>query len=159
MKAVLRHIISGKGCDAERQVQSRYGDWRRAQLPPSQSNIPRRTVADLYELAESAAAERRKREARTRKRRESERRRRRENYLRQVVGKAKTYWNSADAQARRGVALGYDEAVATLADLAEGYSLTNNRAEFERELQRFLAPHTGRRALLRRLTKAGLWSE
>jgi hypothetical protein len=159
MKAVLKHIASGKGRDAERQVKSRYAAWLKSQRPRSSPTNARRTVAELHELAESAASERREREAKARKKREIERSRKREAHLRQMMAKAKTHWKSADAQAKRGVASGYDQAVAILTDLAEGYALTSSRAAFERDLQRFLAPHAGRRALLRRLIEAGLWSE
>ena len=63
-----------------------------------------------------------------------------------------------DAQAQRGSASGYEQAVRALADLAEGYALTSSRAAFERALRRLLVRHAKRGALLRRLTKAGLWS-
>lgn len=159
MKAVLRHIAMGKGREAERQVRSQYTVWLNARRPSHSSVNPRRTVAGLRELAESAAAERKKREARARKQREAERRQQRETHLRQMMAKAKAHWKTADTLARRGVASSYDQAVDILAELAEGYALTSSRAAFERDLQRFLAAHTKRRALLRRLAEAGLWSE
>lgn len=67
-------------------------------------------------------------------------------------------WDAIDAQAKRGSASGYDQAVRALVDLAEGYMLTSSRKEFERALRRFLVRHATRGALLRRLTEAGLWS-
>ena len=67
-------------------------------------------------------------------------------------------WAAVDAQAQRGSASGYDQAVRALKDLAEGYALTSSRKEFDRALRRLLVRHATRGALLRRLTDAGLWS-
>lgn len=159
MKAVLEDIATGRGQQAERLVKSRYAAWLKAQRPTSSSSNPRRTVAKLQALAESAASERRKREAATHKKRETERRQQHEAHLRKMMIKVKTHWKRADTEARRGVASGYDKATDILTDLAEGYTLTSSRAEFERDLQHFLISHARRHALLRRLTKAGLWSE
>jgi hypothetical protein len=54
-------------------------------------------------------------------------------------------------------ASGYDEARRSLVDLADAYELCATRAQFEAALQRFMAPHTRRTALVRRLVEAGLW--
>lgn len=159
MRAVLKNIASGKGRETERQVKSRYAAWLKSQRPLSAVSNARRTVAELHELAKSVAVERRVREGKARKKWEAERRQQRETHLRQMMVNAKTHWKTADTQAKRGGASGYDQTVKILADLAEGYALTFSRAAFERDLQGFLAPHVGRRALLRRLTEAGLWSE
>jgi len=74
-----------------------------------------------------------------------------ENYL--LVPQA---WRRAQAQ--RGSASGYEQAVRALAELAEGYALTSSRKEFDRALRRLLVRHATRRGLMRRLTEAGLWS-
>lgn len=68
------------------------------------------------------------------------------------------HWDAVHAQAKRGSASGYEQAVRALVDLAEGYALTSSRKEFERALRRFLVRHATRGALLRRSTEAGLWS-
>lgn len=159
MKAVLKHIATGKGQEAERQVKSRHAAWLRAQRPSVPSTHVRRTLAELRKQAESAASERRKREAKARAKQEAERRRQREAHLRQMMSTAKAHWKTAETQAGRGVASGYDQAVKVLADLAEGYALTSSPAAFARDLERFLVPHGKRKALLQRLIKAGLWSE
>ncbi|WP_197911823.1 hypothetical protein [Kineobactrum salinum] len=159
MKSVLKNIASGNGRDTERQIKSRYAAWLKAQRPLASATHARRTVAQLHELAEAAASERREREAKARKKRETERRRQREAHLRQMMTKAKTHWKAADTQAKRGVASGYDQAVKILADLAEAYALTSSRAAFERDLESFLAPHSSRQALLRRLAQAKLRTE
>jgi hypothetical protein len=67
-------------------------------------------------------------------------------------------WAAVDAQATRGSASGYDQAVRGLKELAEAYELTASHKEFDRALRRLLVRHATRSALLRRLAQAGLWS-
>ncbi|MFA5631953.1 MAG: hypothetical protein WC997_10600 [Porticoccaceae bacterium] len=157
LKAVVRNIASGKGQEVERQVRSKYAIWLRSQSSLSSTTATRRTVAELLEVADQAAAARRKSEAMARKQQENALRQQRERHLRQMMAQAQTQWKAANAQASRGVASGYDQAVRLLSDLAEGYTLTASRAEFDVELQRFVAPHAKRKALLQRLINAGLW--
>ncbi|MGE0013963.1 MAG: hypothetical protein AB7S62_17235 [Azoarcus sp.] len=159
MKSVLKNIASGNGRDTERQIKSRYAAWVKTQRPRASTTHTRRTVGQLRELAARAASERREREAKARKKREAERCRQREAHLRQMMTKAKSHWKAADTQAKRGVASGYDQAVKILADLAEAYALNSSRAAFERDMERFLAPHSRRQALLRRLAQAKLRGE
>ena len=119
---------------------------------------PRRSVAELRELAESAAAVRLEREAKERSKQEAERGRQRKAHLRQLMAEVDKHWDAIDAQAKRGSASGYTQAVRVLVDLAEGYTLTSSRKEFERALRRFVVRHATRDALLWRLKEAGLWS-
>ncbi|MEF8726928.1 MAG: hypothetical protein V5B34_01710 [Accumulibacter sp.] len=114
---------------------------------------PRRSVAELRELAESAAAVRLERA-----KQEAERGRQRKAHRRQLMAEVDKHWDAIDAQAKRGSASGYTQAVRVLVDLAEGYTLTSSRKEFERALRRFVVRHATRDALLRRLKEAGLWS-
>ena len=99
------------------------------------------------------------REAKERAKQEAECRRQREAQLRRLMVDVDKHWEAIDAQAQRGSAAGYQQAVRALSDLAEGDALTSSRKEFERALRRFLIPHATRGALLRRLTKAGLWPQ
>ncbi|WP_049621307.1 hypothetical protein [Frateuria defendens] len=158
MKDVLKRIALGQGQEAERQVKSHYAAWLKAQCPISSPDSPRRCVAELRELARSAATVRREREARAREAREAEQRRQHETYLRSLMRRCDQYWKQADSEATRGVASGYERAAHLLSTLAEGYALVSSRKAFDRELRRFLVPHARRAALLRRLTDAGLWS-
>lgn len=158
MVAVLKLIAQGRGQEAERRVRSRHAAWLKAQRPAHAPATRRRSVAELRELAISAAAVRLEREAAERTKQEAEHRRQRETYLRQMMAEADKHWDAIDAQAKRGSASGYTQAVRALIDLAEGYMLTSSRKEFERALRRFVVRHATRGALLRRLTEAGLWS-
>ncbi len=157
MKDVLTKLALGHGQEAERQVKSRYAAWLKAQ-PPAAPDSPRRRVVELRELARSAAANRRAREAKAHAKREAERRRQHEARLRQLMAAPDASWKAADTQAARGGASGYDQAIRILVELAEGYALVSSREAFDRALRRFLVPHAKRAALLRRLTDAGLWS-
>lgn len=156
MKAVLKRIALGQGQEAERQVKSRYAAWLKAQRPSSSAASIRRRVAELRELAGSAAAVRREREAKVRAKQEASRRRQREVHLRRLMAEPDTHWKTADSHAARGVASGYEQTVHMLVDLAEGYALVSSREAFDRKLRRFLDPHARRAALLRRLADAGL---
>ena len=158
LAAILKLIAQGQGHEAERQVRSRHATWLKVQRPSAASRARRRSVAELRELAKSASSVRIEREAKVRAKQEAENFRKREAHLRRVMADADKHWEAIDAQAQRGSASGYMQAVQALTDLAEAYELTSSRKEFERALRRFLVRHATRGALLRRLTEAGLWS-
>lgn len=158
MAAMLKLIAQGQGHEAERQIRSRHAAWVRTQRPSSGSALPRRNVGQLRELARSATGVRRRREAEEHAAQQAEVRRQREAVLRLLMADVDKRWVAVDAQAQRGSASGYDQAVRALTDLAEGYALTSSRKEFDRALRRLLVRHATRGALLRRLTEAGLWS-
>ena len=158
MAAVLKLIAQGQGHVAERQVRSRHAAWLKAQRPSIASTARRRSVAELRALAKSASGTRLEREAKERAKQEAERRQQREAQLQLLMADVDKHWAAIDAQAQRGSASGYEQAVRALAELAEGYALTASRKEFDRALRRLLVRHATRGALLRRLTKAGLWS-
>lgn len=158
MAAVLKLIAKGQGQEAERQVRFRHAAWLKGQRPSAALAAPRRTLAELRELAKSASGLRLEREAQERAKREAEHRRQREGHLRRLMADVNQHWEAIDVQAKRGSASGYDQAVRALVDLAEGYRLTSSPKEFERALRHFVVRHATRGALLRRLTEAGLWS-
>jgi hypothetical protein len=158
MLAVLKLIAQGQGHEAERRVRSRHAAWQKTQRSIVASPVRRRSVAELRELAKSASGVRLECEAKERAKQEAEDRQRRVAYLRLLMSEVDKHWAAIDAQAQRGSASGYEQAVRDLANLAEGYALTSSRKEFERALRRFLVRHATRGALLRRLTEAGLWS-
>lgn len=158
MMAALKLIVQGQGHEAERQVRSRHATWLKAQRPSSTSSALRRSVDELRELAQSASVGRLEREAKERAKQETERRQQREAYLRLLMADVDKHWAAIDAQARRGSASGYEQAVRGLTELAEGYAITSNPKEFDRALRRMLVRHATRGALMRRLADAGLWS-
>ena len=157
MQVVLKTIALGRGQEPERLVKSHYAAWLKAQRPAS-SGAARRQVAELQELAQSAAGARRAREAQALKKREEEQRQKREAELRRIMDSPDKYWEAASEQASRGNASGYEKTVSLLKVLAEGYALVASSDTFDRQLRSFLTPYAKRAALLRRLAKAGLWS-
>ncbi len=158
MAAVLKLIAQGQGHEAERQVRSRHAAWLKAQRPSSTSSLPRRSVGQLRELAESASGVRMKREAKESAKQEAKCRQQREATLRRLMADVDKHWAAVNAHAQRGTASGYEQAVRALTALVEGYVLTSSRKEFDRALQVLLASHATRGALMRRLKAAGLWS-
>jgi hypothetical protein len=157
MAAMMKLTVLGQGREAERQIRSRHAAWLKAQRPMSATPVARRSVAQLHKLAQSASGVRRARQAQERAAHEAERRQQREATLGLLMADVDRRWAAVDALAGRGSASGYEQAVRALTDLAEGYVLTSSRKEFDRALRRLLVRHATRGALLRRLTKAGLW--
>lgn len=158
MAATLKLMALGKGHEAERQIRTRHAAWLKAQRPGSTKSATRRSLAQLRELAQSAAGVRLARQAQERTTQEAERVRQREATLRLLMADVDQRWATVDALAERGSASGYEQAVRALKDLAEGYALMSRRKDFDRTLRRLLVRHAKRGALLRRLTEAGLWS-
>jgi hypothetical protein len=158
MAAMLTLIAQGQGHEAERQVRSRHAAWLMAQRPPSTLSALRRSVGELRELSKSASGVRLKRESKERAEQDAKRRQQREAYLRLLMADVDKRWAVVDAQAKRGSASGYEQAVRGLTELAEGYALTSSPKEFDRALRRMLVRHATRAALMRRLADAGLWT-
>ena len=158
MASVLKLIALGQAPAAERHVRSHHAAWLKAHRPLTTPSASRRSLGQLRELAQSASGTRLEREGKESVKQEAERRQQREAYLRLLLADVDKRWAAVDAQAQRGSASGYEQAVRALAELAEGYALTSSRKEFDRELRRMLVRHATRGALMRRLTEAGLWS-
>jgi hypothetical protein len=157
--AILKLLLAGHAQQAERRLSLRHLAWQGEQRPTWEAEPPRRTVAELQNLAASAAETRRTKEAAQRKRAEVERQAKRELYLRTLAADFDRFWWDADKRAERGIASAYDEVRSALEDLSEAYTLCASQADFDRELAPFLARHGKRDALVRRLVDAGLWEK
>jgi hypothetical protein len=156
MAALLKLLARGQGQQAERHVKSRHAAWLKAHRPTPTPSAQRRCLVQLRQLAQTASVTRRQREAQERAVQDTERRRQREAQLRRLMADVDKCWAAVEAQALRGSASGYEQAVRALKALAEGYALTASREAFDRALRRWLAPHAKRGALMRRLAEAGL---
>ena len=157
--AVLKLLLTGHAQQAERRLKLRFLAWQRKQQPIGKPEPRRRTVAELQELAASAAETRKKQEAVQRRKVEAERRAKHETYLRTLAADFDQCWQVADTRAERGIASAYDEVKRALVELAEAYTLCASRADFDRKLAQFMARHGKRGALVRRLADAGLWKK
>ena len=155
--AILKPLLTGHAQQAERKLKMRFLAWQREQRPIRAPEPRRRTVAQLRELAASAAETRTKQEAVRRKRADADRQAERETYLRTMASDFDQWWRHADKRAERGIASAYDEVRRVLVDLSEAYTLCASRADFDRKLGQFMARHEKRGALARRLADAGLW--
>lgn len=157
--AVLKLLLTGHAQQAERELKLRFLAWQREQHSSAKPQMRRRTVADLYKLAASAAETRKRQEAVQRKKAEAKRRAKRNAYLRTLAADFDQCWRIADKQAARGIASAYDEVKHALVDLSDAYALCATRAAFDRKLVQFMDRHGKRGALVRRLADAGLWKK
>lgn len=157
--ATLKLLLSGNGQQAERELKSAFFSWQRGRKDATQPAREHRTIAQLRQGAEVAAATRLQREAAARRKAEAARKSKREAELRALALNFERHWRSAEASLQRGVASGYDAAAKLLVDLAEAYALCATRADFERAFASFMQRHRGRTAFVRRLVKAGLWQK
>ena len=68
-------------------------------------------------------------------------------------------WASVRELVERGTGRGYDEACRILVDIADAYALYVTKKDFQQELEKFMAGHPRRKALIQRLVKAGIWKD
>jgi hypothetical protein len=154
---IIKMVMTGHSLEAERQLKSRFISWQKERRVNDELSPMRRTVAALQELAKSAAATRKQRESVQRNKAEVQRQAKRESYLRTLANDFDRYWQAADESAERAIASAYDDAKRILTDLADAYTLSASRAEFDLRLAQFISKHHKRGALVRRLVECGLW--
>ncbi len=156
--ALMKLLLAGKGQQAERALKNCFAAWRRG-LQAAKIDVPRRTVGELRKHAEAAERIRLEQEKREQERRETKRRKEREAYLRNLSTDLPKMWKSVQQLVERGSSTAYRDACRLLVDLAEAYSVHESRGIFEQELGGFMAGHLRRKALIKRLVKAGIWNE
>ena len=156
---LLGLLLAGRAQEAERQLKLRYLAWQREQQPIGETAPRCRSVAELHALAASAAETRKGQEAAQRKKREAIQQAKRETHLRTLATDFDKCWQVASKHAERGIASAYEAVKCALVDLSDAYALCASRADFERKMAEFMAAHGKRGALVRRLTKAGLWKK
>lgn len=153
---ILKQLLEGKGQQAERSIRKRFASWRRG-LQTGDTDAPRRTVGDLRQNAENARLIRLEKQKRDRKQREIKRREKRKAYLENLSNDFPKAWASVKEPVERASGRGYDEACRILVDIAEAYALYATKKQFQKELEKFMAGHLRRKALIQRLVKAGIW--
>lgn len=151
----LKQMLLGQGTQAERALKKKYSEWRRISAPEEKGT--RRTVAELWNLAEQAEKLRTEKQDRAIRKAEAERKKKREAQLTELSGDFPRAWKTAHDHAVKGTAPAYDAALQLLIDLRDAYSLRATPEAFQEELERFMTEHGRRRALVDRLVKAGLW--
>lgn len=154
VRGYLRQMLDGQGASAERALKRRHAAWLEQSAP---TKGVRRSVAELWQLAEQAKALRLIDEAKAHRQAEAERKRQRDAWLAKLAADFPRAWKSAHEDANKGHAHAYDAACRQLVDLRDAYSQHATLAAFQEEFQKYMAEHSRRRALVRRLVKAGLW--
>lgn len=158
VNSILKHLLEGKGQQAERSLRNRFASWRRG-LQTGAPDALRRTVGELRQNIEKARLIRLERQKRDRRQREIKRRKEREAYLKNLSSDFPKAWASVREPVERGSGRGYDEACRILVDIAEAYALCATKNQFQKELEKFMAGHLQRKALIQRLAKAGIWKD
>lgn len=109
----------------------------------------RRTVAELQQVAEEA-------QRKERARRKAAAAAKRKQQMEALAPKAEEMWTAVDQLIQEGKAKPYDEAVQLLTKLHDLAVYQGTEAAYENRLRRVRFTNARRRALLRRLDKAGL---
>lgn len=158
VRALLRQLLDGQGLKAERLLRNRYSAWLR-NLNGNRPEVALRTVAELWENAESAEKLRLDREKRQEEEAAAKRRQERDVFLRSLARDFPKAWKGIQRTVERGSGRAYDEACRALVELAEAYSVHASRMAFRQELGRFMTGNQRRKALVERLVRAGLWQD
>jgi hypothetical protein len=149
-------MLVGQGASAERALKRRHAAW---QEQSATTKRVRRSVAELWQLAEQANGLRLIDEAMARQQAEAERKRQRDAWLAKLAADFPRAWKSAHEDANKGHAHAYDAACLQLVDLRDAYNQHSTLAVFQKEFQKYMVEHMRRRALVQRLVKAGLWRD
>lgn len=155
MRLLVRKLLTDQGLEAEREVKGRFAAWRKSSGDTS-PDAARRTVAELWQLAEKAKDIRLRQENKRREQAEAKRLKEREEYLARLAKDFPKAWKAIKQRVEVGSGKAYDEACQALVDLAEAYTRHASRQAFDTELRRFLAGHGQRKSLVQRLVKAKL---
>jgi hypothetical protein len=155
---IPRQLLEGKRRHAEQSIRNRFASWRR-NLHPVDADASRRTVGELRRNAENARRQRLGKRKLDLKRSEVENREKRKAYLKNLSSDFPRAWASVVEPVERGSGRGYDEACSVIADIGEAYALFSTEKLFQEELKRFMAGRMQRKALVRRLVKAGIWRQ
>ena len=119
VRGYLRQMLDGQGASAERALKRRHAAWQEQSAP---AKGVRRSVAELWQLAEQAKALRLIEEAKARRQAEAERNRQRDSWLTKLATDFPRAWKSAHDDANKGHAHAYDAACRQLVDLRDAYS-------------------------------------
>lgn len=158
VNSILKHLLEGKGQQAERSIKNRFASWQR-ELQADKADLVRRTVGELRQNAEKDRQIRLEKEKHDRRQWEIKRREERKAYLKNLSGDFPKAWASVREPVERGSGRGYDEACRTLVNIAEAYDLFVTKKQFQNELKKFMAFHLRRKALIKRLVEAGIWKD
>jgi hypothetical protein len=155
---IMKQLLEGNGRQAELSIRNRFASWRRG-LQTGDADAPRRTVGALRQNAQRARYIRLEKQKRDRDQLETKRCEKRKEYLKNLSSDFPKAWASVRELVERGTGRGYDEACRILVDIADAYALYVTKKDFQKELEKFMAGHPRRKALIQRLVKAGIWKD
>ncbi|HBH31055.1 MAG TPA: hypothetical protein DDX81_04030, partial [Desulfofustis sp.] len=155
---IMKQLLEGNGRQAELSIRNRFASWRRG-LQTGDADAPRRTVGALRQNAQRARYIRLEKQKRDRDQLETKRCEKRKEYLKNLSSDFPKAWASVRELVERGTGRGYDEACRILVDIADAYALYVTKKDFQQELEKFMAGHPRRKALIQRLVKAGIWKD
>lgn len=155
MRRYLHQMLIGQGAQAERALLRNFTAWQSEATPDDQTRI-RRSVEELWQLADQSQKVRLAQQAKARKKAEAETRRKRETYLTIMAKNFGGAWKVVHKDADRGCASGYESACRRLIDLRDAYNLQGNQDTFRQEFEKFISEHKQRKALMTRIKSAGI---
>ncbi len=153
VRGYLRQMLNGQGANAERELNRRYAAWQQQFAPPQGV---RRSVEELWQLAEQAKEQRLVKEAKAQQHDKAKLKKQRNAQLAKLASDFPQAWKLAHENADKGHAHAYDVACQQLVDLRDAYHKHASTAAFNKDLQKFMTKHAKRRALEQRLVDAGL---
>lgn len=156
--SLLRQVLEGEASKAERLLKDGLAEHLRG-LSKGAEQRPRRSVETIRQNAKIAEEKRLAAEKRREARRTARQRKERKAYLATLARDFSKAWKLVEHNVERGLGPSYDQACRALVDLSEAYALHRSPDAFTRKFRKFMAPHERRRALIKRLVKAGLWNE
>jgi hypothetical protein len=156
VKKVLKHLLEGKGHEAEQSLKNRFAAVRRG-MRNDGGESKQRTISELLVNAEMTGKIRLEKQKRKEKLREVERQKQHGAYLKKLSRDFPKEWNSIQQILEQGSASAYEEACRLLVDLSEAYKRHASKERFMEKLKEFMNDHLRRRALIQRLVKAGIW--
>jgi hypothetical protein len=159
MRIVFTLLLQGEAQLAERRVKSEFFEWQRESGTDMPSPAPRRTIAELLDLAETAQEVHIEQETQEQTQLQSEQREKREAFLATMAADFDRCWSALDACAEHETASSYEQVKCMIADLADAYAGMSRQADFDHALRLFVGRHAKRAALVRRLVAAGLWQK
>jgi hypothetical protein len=156
-RKIIKMVMTGHSPEAERQLKSRFFSWQKERRPDAETSPELSTLATLWELSQEATKIRQQRACVQRNKAEAAKQAKRESYLRTLANDFDRHWQAANESAERAITSAYDDAKRILVDLADAYTLSASRSEFDLRLAQFISKHHRRGALVRRLVESGLW--
>ena len=155
---LLKQLLEGHGSQAGRNFKNRFSAWRRSK-PVDMATVSRRTVGELIKNADTVKKKRLEQKKKKQARLAAKRARKHGAYLMSLAKDFPKAWSEVQKMVDRGSGPAYKEACHALINLSEAYVVHASKILFYQDLKTFMTNNLRRKALIKRLVKAGLWHE